>query len=189
MSTEPARRKGGRPPKLHGPKVPYEEVDRLLVEGGFLTVRKESPPGQLPVDAGTRAFAMDPGRIYVHLEGKYPRGAVPASEYDHVVQQLRAYFEGLAKDGKPLVRHIYHKSEIYDGPLLEAAPDLVLVGNAGFNLKANMKGAEVFSCDIFTGKHTLEDAFLLTYHWPDDRVPEAPTVEDVFGILQRARSA
>lgn len=33
MSNTPARSKGGRPPKLHGPKLPYDEVDRLLVEG------------------------------------------------------------------------------------------------------------------------------------------------------------
>jgi hypothetical protein len=41
MSNAGARSKGGRPPKLRGPKVPYDEVDRLLVEGEIV----EGPDG------------------------------------------------------------------------------------------------------------------------------------------------
>lgn len=41
MSNAEARSKGGRPPKLRGPKVPYDEVDRLLVEGELV----EGPDG------------------------------------------------------------------------------------------------------------------------------------------------
>lgn len=44
---------------------------------------------------------------------------------------------------------------------LEHAPDMVLTGAEGFNLKANPKADKLFNKGIFSGKHTLENTFLL----------------------------
>ncbi len=61
MSTPPKKR--GRPPKLKGAKIPYDEVDRLLVEGELV----DGPEGQQRVwltqrDIAER-FGVSPGLI------------------------------------------------------------------------------------------------------------------------------
>lgn len=64
------------------------------------------------------------------------------------------------------------------------APDLVLMPNPGFNLKAALFKKALFEEDPLTGKHTQEDAFLFI----KDRkeiAPENPSVEDVVPILGR----
>ena len=64
MSKPGAHPKGGRPPKLKGPKLPYDEVDRLLVEGD-VTVEPDGTetrtwPTQREV---ARRFGVSPGLI------------------------------------------------------------------------------------------------------------------------------
>ena len=39
--------------------------------------------------------------------------------------------------GKKVIREIYRKQQLYSGEHFDRAPDLVLVGAEGFNLKAN----------------------------------------------------
>jgi predicted AlkP superfamily phosphohydrolase/phosphomutase len=40
----------------------------------------------------TKAFAMDPGRIYLHRQGRYPGGMVNADEAEILMQELTAFF-------------------------------------------------------------------------------------------------
>ncbi len=50
---------------------------------------------------------------------------------------------------------------------MEQAPDVILVAHQGFNLKAAPNAAQLYAKGIFSGKHTLDDAFLLV--WPKPR--------------------
>ena len=59
------------------------------------------------------------------------------------------------------IKHIYRKEDIYAGAYLEAAPDMVLIAESGFNLKGAMAAKELATKGPFTGKHTYPDAFLL----------------------------
>ena len=114
------------------------------------------------IDRGTLAFAMDPGRIYIHYENRFPKGHVTAGQGSKIREQVKAVLSDLkAEDGTPVIHSIFEKEKIYQGPYLEQAPDLVCVPNLGYGLKGNMRKEEVFTSDIFMGMHTWNNAVLI----------------------------
>ena len=127
------------------------------------------------IDRGTLAFAMDPGRIYLHYENRFPKGQVALDQGRQIREQLKAMLSDLkGEDGTPVIHSIFEKEKIYKGPYLEQAPDLVCVPNPGYDLKGNMRKKEVFTLDIFKGMHTYENAVLM--------LPEQITVETPINI-------
>jgi predicted AlkP superfamily phosphohydrolase/phosphomutase len=159
-------------------------VNRLLIEEGFLAFEDGAAPNVRAMAGDTRAFGLDPGRVYVNLKGRYPRGSVEPAAREAVLDDLEAIFESLESAGQPVIKRVYRGEELYRGPQAHRAPDLVLLGNAGYNLRGNMKARQVFETDVFTGKHSQADAFLLV--WGDFEpgvVPETPAVSDVVHIV------
>ena len=72
---------------------------------------------------------------------------------------------------------------------MEEAPDLTLVGNGGFNLKAAIKSGKLYDKGIFTGKHTQHDAFLLVSDSSGAyAIPDNPSVFDVVDIVDKLKS-
>jgi len=51
-------------------------VNRFLQDHGFLHLRDEKYMNHNCILPGTKALAMDPGRIYFHREGRFPAGSV-----------------------------------------------------------------------------------------------------------------
>jgi len=136
-------------------------LNACLKEKGFLTTN-ESREYYDKIDTGTMAFAMDPGRIYIHHEKKFPRGHVKPSEVGQVKDRLKEMLLNLA-DGKgtKVIKEILDKETIYKGPYYESAPDLICISNDGYDLKGNLRKKEIFSTDIFKGMHTGDDATLI----------------------------
>jgi predicted AlkP superfamily phosphohydrolase/phosphomutase len=122
----------------------------------------------------------------VHLKDKYPNGSVEAADRDAVIEDLERVFAALEIDGKKVVKRAYRKEELYEGPLVDRAPDLVLLANEGFNLRANLKAKRLWGKDAFTGKHSQSDAFLLAWgNIAPGSVPKTPCVSDVVGVITR----
>jgi len=156
----------------------------FLREEGFLVLDEGAPAGpSLRIGTGTKAFAMDPGRIYLNREGKYPNGSVSSAAYETTREELAVFFRNLRHEGVPVIRDVFRPEDIYRGPLVPDAPDLVLVGADGFDLKATFQAGERFSRDIFTGRHTLDDAFLLLRDPEGLTIPARPSVCDVFSLI------
>jgi predicted AlkP superfamily phosphohydrolase/phosphomutase len=80
--------------------------------------------------ARTRAFAVGSfGQIYINQVGQRPEGIVqPGQQYDDLRQEIatRALEIRDPRTGLPVVERVYRREEIYSGPLMEQAPDLVL---------------------------------------------------------------
>jgi predicted AlkP superfamily phosphohydrolase/phosphomutase len=78
----------------------------------------------------TKAFAVGSfGQIYINQAGKRPQGMVqPGQEYDELRDEIagRAMEIRDPRTGLPVVERVYRKEEIYSGPQVEKAPDLVL---------------------------------------------------------------
>lgn len=160
-------------------------VNYLLREDGFLSFKTGSSPGLKSVAEDTRAFALDPGRIYVHSRERYPQGSVDQDEYTSVVDDLAAFFDSLRVDGEKVIKRVYRGEELYAGTQSHRAPDLVLLGRSGYNLRGNWKAEQSFGTDIFAGKHSQADAFLLVYGKGAERlVPEKPDVTDIVAIIE-----
>jgi len=160
-------------------------VNFLLKQKGFIKLQGNSR-NLKDIDQETRAFALDPARIYINMEGKYPHGGVSPEQRESVIAELNEIFADLQIDGKSVIKHIYRKEELFQGPFVEQAPDLVLVANKGFNLKANIKAKQPYGKDLFTGKHSQPDAFLLVKGGEArEDVPDNPRVSDVVGIMNQ----
>ncbi len=151
----------------------------VLSDHGFSLLKKEvnlnaylNDRGMLKVDPskefyqrvapGTSAFAMDPGRIYIHDEDRFPRGHVTSRQAKGIKAQVKdLLFELRNEDGDQIIQNIFDKEEIYKGPFVENGPDLVCIPNPGYDLKGNMRKKEVFTSDLFRGMHTWENAVLI----------------------------
>lgn len=84
---------------------------------------------------GTRAYS-DGKRpdIWINLRGRQPAGQVaPGAEYDALCEFIRRQFtaaRGLP-DGRPVVRAVYLRDEVYHGPHVVRSPDLIVEWERG----------------------------------------------------------
>jgi predicted AlkP superfamily phosphohydrolase/phosphomutase len=131
-------------------------VNRWLERDGWLRLEEPAKSIASVIPSGTRAYCMDPGRLYLNLAGREPGGIVAASEYERVRDELRAWAEAL-----PFVQRVATREEAFSGPHAEHAPDLVLVSKNGWDLKGAVRTAELQGRGKLTGMHTQDDAFVL----------------------------
>jgi len=81
--------------------------------------------------ARTRAFAneilaLTPG-IWINLKSRFPQGVVePGTDYHSLLEDIKARLMALHWEGRPLIRRVYYRDEIYSGPYRDQAPDLIL---------------------------------------------------------------
>lgn len=166
----------------HGFCAIEEEVyiNRILRENGFLEWEKDPPEGIGMLTGETRAFALDPSRIYVHSAGRYPKGRVDVASFEKVRNELKEFFLGLQRNGKKVIKQVFFKEEIYEGPHVGKAPDMVLLSERGFDLKGNIRSAVPFAKTHFSGMHTRDDAFLMS---GKGTLSKRPHIEDVRGMI------
>jgi predicted AlkP superfamily phosphohydrolase/phosphomutase len=133
-------------------------VNRLLMEHGYLKI---SGDGGFPgISTETRAFCLDPARVYIHRQGKYSRGRVEETEYNNLRFELKDLFETLKFNNDKVVEKVFLKEQIFAGEYIDEAPDLYILGKPGYDLKSSLKKTEAFSRSHFHGAHTYEDAHL-----------------------------
>ena len=138
-------------------------LNRWLEENGYLKFQKDQPESVMDIGSGTSAFAMDPSRIYINVKGKYPLGKVDLSDYERVRQELKHGLENLSfENGQKVARKIFFKEELYEGPFLDRAPDLVLLSNSGYDLKGKVNNNAVFGRSNLVGMHSQDDAFFFS---------------------------
>ncbi|MFB6183566.1 MAG: alkaline phosphatase family protein [Haloarculaceae archaeon] len=137
----------------------------------------------------TKAYSLIPGRFYVNLEGREPRGSVPEDDYEAVREDLKAKLEALeGPDGRKVADRVVTKEAAFRGDHDEIAPDLTVVPNYGFDLKAGFKGDEdVFGKGPRNGMHSFDNATLLIDD-PGARIEDvdlydvAPTILDLMDM-------
>lgn len=141
------------------------------------------------IDDGTRAYSLIPGRFYLNLEGREPRGTVAQDDYDAVRDELADELRALEDpDGEPVVERVVYREDAYDGENYGRTPDLVAIPTRGHDLKAGFDDdAEVFSKGARNGMHTFDDAALAVEGADVDAegadiLDIAPTVLDLLGI-------
>jgi predicted AlkP superfamily phosphohydrolase/phosphomutase len=160
-------------------------VNYLLAGEGFLTFEPEAPARLENIDSATKAFAMDPARIYVNEKGKYPAGSVAPENKEACLKDLENLFASFEVDGKKVVKYIYRKQDVYAGPYLDDGPDLVLIPEKGFNLRGTPAAKELTGKGVFTGKHTYEDAFLFVSDKElAGELGDRPSVTDVGKLIR-----
>ena len=166
----------------HGFTVLEKEVyvNTLFQQKGILHL-DESREYFEQVIAPTKAFAMEPARIYINRAGKYPEGAVTEGDLPAVVDEIKGALGSLTFEGRKVIKKIYEREELYSGPCAEAGPDLVCLANPGFDLKSAFKKPDLFGNGRFTGMHTRHDAHSIL---PDDLAPgKRLHIEDLASVI------
>ena len=65
--------------------------------------------------------------VWLNVRGREPEGIVPADEYGATRERVAAALEGWRDgQGRPVVARVWRREELYAGPFVERAPDLVL---------------------------------------------------------------
>ena len=165
----------------HGFTAVRQEVrlNAWLREQGYLSYRTDAPATVADIAPTTRAFALDPGRIYLNTKGRFPRGCVETGDApvlrDEIAKRLRA----LTYNGESVISHVFLRDDIYTGPRTALGPDLVALTHPGFDPKGTTKAPEVFGSTHFQGMHTWEEAFV----WSGVPVPEGPVIHDLAGAI------
>lgn len=155
-------------------------VNAVLEKNGFIELGDDTENRYRNLLDGTKAFALDPGRIYLNREGRFPRGSVKDGE--EILDDIVNIFEDLSYEGDKIIKKIHRKEDVYHGDQIDKSPDLVLTPSKGYNLKGSVNYDSVYEQNIFKGKHTEHDAFI---YCNDIRPPEDTTVEDVRGLIER----
>jgi predicted AlkP superfamily phosphohydrolase/phosphomutase len=76
----------------------------------------------------TRAFmwSLDSGGIAVNLKSRYPHGCVEDADYERVRDEIvRAMTALRTPDGRAAFRAVRRREDVYSGPFVATAPDLV----------------------------------------------------------------
>ncbi len=154
-------------------------VNTLLEREGFLVWDGEASWER--ISPSTRAFSLDPARIYIHEEGRFLRGGVKERDREAIIKDLMALLSEWEIEGRKIIRKVYRKEEIYQGPYVDRAPDLILVGEKGINLRSRITEKLVDENGIFTGKHSSELAIFVLHN---SSLPENPlSVEEIGKIV------
>ncbi len=115
----------------------------------------------------TKAYSRgNYGQIYVNLKGREPWGCVsPGVEYQKVRDSIRKDLLSIRDpSGEPLIDQVYFREEIYSGPYVEEAPDIVFLPR---DMRYKALGTLDFTSNRFmepvygnSGDHRMDGIFL-----------------------------
>jgi predicted AlkP superfamily phosphohydrolase/phosphomutase len=152
-------------------------LNTLLQKHGYLSLRESDRPNYTHITPDTKAFALEPSRIYLNMQGRYPNGSVANEQRDELIAELKRLFGGLEYDGKKVIRRVYTREQLYHGDAFERAPDIVLEQETGFSLRGSLGRPDVFATPgILTGVHRGTDAFFAANR-------DAETIEKIMGSV------
>ena len=136
------------------------QLNAWLQREGFLEL--EGLVDLTGITPASRAFALDPGRIYIHRKGRHARGGVDEADVPALKAEITERLLLLEWEGERIIREVYDAEQIYEGPCVTSGPDLVVLSKPGFDLKGSPQAQEIFGHSGLVGMHTWDDAFLLT---------------------------
>lgn len=176
-------------------------LNRFLEERNWLEFEHRKPRRLADMVAESRAYSLLPGRIYLNLRGREPKGSVLGED------EYRGFREGLAADlssivdpdtGEAVVAEVLPGEEVNDnrnwGPFpvatsekVPAPCDLLVLPRDGYDIKGHLDRQSVFGKSAFTGMHSTDGAFVfLRGRRIKARNPHLmdlfPTVLDMMGV-------
>ncbi|WP_299262941.1 alkaline phosphatase family protein [Halorientalis sp.] len=168
----------------------YEvHCNEWLAQNGWLSYETDDHDELGDVGEETMAYSLIPGRFYINLEDREPRGLVPEDDYEDVRDELKAELEALeGPDGRKVADRVVTKEDAFRGDHDDIAPDLTVVPNHGFDLKSGFKGDDdVFGKGPRNGMHSFDNASLFVDN-ADARIEDAdlldiaPTLMDLLDL-------
>jgi predicted AlkP superfamily phosphohydrolase/phosphomutase len=142
-------------------------VNRWLMDRGWLKLRHIPPDRKLGLDEiepSSVAYSLDPGRVVLRLRGREKEGCVaPGAEYETLRDEIAAAALELRDpdSGDAFFQAAFKREELYHGPYLEQAADLILAPYDGYDPKGSLyRDTLTYKGDELVGMHTYDDAML-----------------------------
>ncbi|HEY9231655.1 MAG TPA: alkaline phosphatase family protein, partial [Blastocatellia bacterium] len=157
-------------------------LNRWLVDNGHLKL-KENARSIEEIADGSRAFAMDPGRVYLNIKGKYPNGTVAPGDAASLIAEIKQGLTEISDGAAPVVKRVYERDELYSGPVIHLAPDLCVQSHYGYDLKGAVNKSQLMDREIFTGMHTQDDSTLFINSQAIALRADKPHITDVAPTL------
>jgi predicted AlkP superfamily phosphohydrolase/phosphomutase len=153
-------------------------INRWLADEGFLRLEGDGARSLADIAPGTVAFALDPGRIYLHRKGRYPLGEVTPSDEPGLMADLVAGLAELREpdSGEPALGPILGRDDAFSGPATVDGPDLTVLPGPGVDPKGAVGAAQIFGRSVLTGMHAFSDAVCFAR---GTGLPERARLEDV----------
>jgi predicted AlkP superfamily phosphohydrolase/phosphomutase len=146
----------------------------------------------------TRAYTFGLGGVYLNLKGRESQGIVSREEASTLKNELVTKLAGLPDEqtGETAIDSVYQATDIYRGPYLDAAPDLIVGYAAGYraawDAATGHVNSTVFSDNnkAWCGDHCVDPPLVpgvlfsnLTITSDDPGIEDlAPTALSLFGV-------
>lgn len=81
----------------------------------------------------TKAYGVGVNALFLNLKGRELSGSVTKEQRELLINELISKLKSIRDtDGSPVIREVYRGDEIYSGPAMDYAPDLVLGFHRGY---------------------------------------------------------
>lgn len=166
-------------------------LNSWLHENGYLAMLGEE------IDwSRTRAYTFGLGGLYLNLRGREARGIVAPEDAGALTKELSAKLTGLRDGVEIAIQKMYAAAEIYRGPYLDAAPDMIVGYARGYRTSWDAAlgkvSANVFedNAKAWCGDHCVDPSLVpgvlfsnLSMDAQDPGIEDlAPTALALFGI-------
>lgn len=155
----------------------------LLAENGDLQLRESNRPSYIDMLPTTQAFAMDPGRIYLHREGRYPNGSVTEDAAEELMQRLTTFLMSAEVNGQKIATEVHRGTDVYAGQFAHRAPDLVVMPAEDVALSGRMNLNELIEPTLINGKHTYTESSFFVRGTDIGQIPADMKVENVLDVV------
>jgi len=117
----------------------------------------------------TRAYGLGINGLYLNVKGREPggvvrRGAGERALLSELIERLKAVRD--PKTGSTVISNVYRPAEVYSGPYVARAPDLIVGYNLGYRaswdtiLGKYPEQAVLDNTDPWSGDHATDSAFM-----------------------------
>jgi len=113
------------------------------------------------ISSESKAFALDPGRIYIHARDRFGRGQVRNRDVSAIAERIAEGVSRLTYAGEPVMEAVHPGSALYPGAASDQVPDIVCQARPGFDLKAKSDRNAIFGLHGRTGTHTVDGAIFM----------------------------
>ncbi len=157
-------------------------INALLEKIGLLHYAGSNPSFET-IHPDSTAYALAPGRVFMRVKA----GPDRENARDKLAEILRDIRDPLTGE-KPFVS-VDLREDLYHGPHVNRAADLILLPKAGYDIKADFGADKVFETpSVLVGAHTYNDAFFFATggnvsSWQDGEMDIAEAGNEVMRLL------
>jgi predicted AlkP superfamily phosphohydrolase/phosphomutase len=177
-------------------------LNSWLHQNGYLALKGKPSGAEWFQDVDwskTQAYAVGLGGIYLNIVGREAQGVVPPGEAAAALkQEIRKGLQSLYDEKSDMlaVREVYDTREMYKGPYVDEAPDLIVGASVGYRVSWTCATGAVIE-DVFednvkrwSGDHCINPADVPGVFFCNRKIhgdtpsimDVGPTVLDLFGI-------